>query len=94
MSELGRQAEQLAEQQKQFVDKLKQRFRRWEEIAAPQPGQDGKKSEELAREKEQMLNELNRLERTCRARLATWPGRSVAHPPSFVKRSARCSRTS
>jgi len=63
LNQLAQQADNLARQQREFVDKLKKAYGEPGTQGRPMPGQDGSKGEELAREKEQMLNDLNRLER-------------------------------
>ena len=62
MNDLTRRADKLAEDQRDFVNKLKQTYGDGAQTR-PMPGQDGGKAEQLAKQKEQMLNELNGLER-------------------------------
>jgi hypothetical protein len=62
MSDLTRRADKLAQDQREFVDKLKQTYGDGAQTR-PMPGQDGGKAEQLAKQKEQMLNDLNGLER-------------------------------
>jgi hypothetical protein len=62
MSDLTRRADKLAEDQRDFVNKLKQTYGDGAQTR-PMPGQDGGKAEQLAKQKEQMLNDLNGLER-------------------------------